>query len=91
MNSEELLQSNLTKMLKYIILKMEEHDLHQNSIKKVENISQELKNRIMKYLNDTIYYDQFLKIMEKNKQIKADIESQIVKIVKKQSHNKVKK
>ena len=50
------------------MVKMEQQNMEKIHIEKVKEISEELKERIMKYLTNTLYYDQFLKIMEKNKQ-----------------------
>ena len=45
----------------------------------------------MEHLTNTNYYDQYLKVVDKNRQNKADIESQITKALKKASNKKVKR
>lgn len=45
----------------------------------------------MEHLTNTTYYDQYLKVVDKNRQNKADIESHISRTLKKVSSHKVKK
>lgn len=91
LTNEELLQSNLTRMLRYIIDRMRECQIDSKYIEQAEKLSADLKSKIIEHLTNTNYYDQYLKVVDKNRQNKADIESQITKALKKASNKKVKR
>ena len=50
-----------------------------------------MKSKILEYLSNTSYYDQYLKVVDRNRQNKADIEAHITRTLKKLSSNRVKK
>lgn len=41
-------------------------------------IQKQLKERILNYLNDTSYYDQYLKLIQKNKKNRNDYENRVI-------------
>lgn len=77
--------------MRYIIVRMKECQISKKFIDQAEEKSKEMKDRIMDHLTNTTYYDQYLKVVDKNRQNKADIEFHISKTLKKISNNKVKK
>jgi hypothetical protein len=66
---EELLQSKITNMITYIHKKLTERGpgvIKKDEIARIAAICHKLKTRIHSYLFDCRYYDQFLKLMDKN-------------------------
>ena len=45
-------------------------------------LQRSLKERILNYLNDTTYYDQFIKLIQKNKKNRSEYECKLIMYLK---------
>lgn len=70
---------------------MKASKMEQKEIDRVEQISNILKKQVMDYLTDTTYYDQHLKVIDKSRHNKVEIENTISKIMKKRFNGQIKK
>lgn len=65
--------------------------IEQAQIDKIEEISTYFKKKVIEYLTDTSYYDFHLRIIDQGRHNKAEVETQIIKIMKKKFHGQIKK
>lgn len=60
---------------------MKDKDPHfakeKEELKQLILLQKQLKDRIINYLNDTTYYDQYLKLIQKNKKNRNDYENRL--------------
>lgn len=62
-----------------------EKDLHakeKEELKQLITMQKQLKERIIKHLNDTSYYDQYLKLIQRNKKNRNDYENRLISYLK---------
>lgn len=60
----------------------EMHVKEKEDLKQLIIMQRQLKERIMKYLNDTSYYDQYLKLIQRNKKNRNDYENRLIYYLK---------
>lgn len=97
LSGEELLQSKITNMLSYIIHntrkeadpKDKEREREREEVKWLGLQLKTFKDRILEHLNDTSYYDQYIKLIQRNKRNRSEYENKLVTFLK--TNYKIKK